>query len=68
MSLKSTFLALKKVVQVVQIGGRGGGSGKNPKEQLLFYGRPSLTLEADMNVHVQSNIKSNRPPYIIENS
>ena len=25
MSLKSTFLAFKKVVQVVQIGGRGGG-------------------------------------------
>ena len=26
MSMKSTFLALKKVVQVVQIGERGGGA------------------------------------------
>ena len=29
MSLKSTFLALKKVVQVVQIGGRGRGGWCN---------------------------------------
>ena len=40
---KSTFLPLKEVVQVVQIGGRGGRRGparefgQNPKEQVLFF-------------------------------
>ena len=45
MLLKSRFLALKKVVQVVQIGGREGGwsFGQNLKEQQLFFAKPSLT-------------------------
>ena len=37
MSLKSTFLAFKKVVQVVQIGGRGGGNlDKIQKSSYIF--------------------------------
>ena len=53
-SLKLTFLALKKVVQVVQIGGggRGGGArlfGQTPKEQLLFSGNlPLLLVDVDV--------------------
>ena len=37
----------KKVVRVVQIRGTGGRRkfGQNPKEQLLFFGRPSLIWE-----------------------
>ena len=43
MSLKFTFLVLKKVAQVGQIGGWGGGGGgglfgQNPKEQQFFSG------------------------------
>ena len=39
MSLKSTFLELKKVVQVVQIGGRGGGNlDKIQKKSSIFLG------------------------------
>ena len=38
MSLKSTFLALKKLVQVVQIGGNGGvGRGNLDKIQKNSY-------------------------------
>ena len=39
MSVKSTFLALKKVVQFVPIEGRGGGGVflTNPKEQQFFF-------------------------------
>ena len=41
---------------------------KTPRLKIVFLDTFHITLEADMNVHVQSNIKSNRPPYIIENS
>ena len=44
MSLKSTFLAFKKVVQVVQIGGWGGGNlDKIQKKSSFFFGTPSLS-------------------------
>ena len=36
MSLKLTFLALKKVAQVVQIGGRGGNLDKIQKNSSFF--------------------------------
>ena len=38
--LNGRFWRSKKVVKLVQIGGRGGGGGEigqNPKEQLLFF-------------------------------
>ena len=45
MSLKSTFLAFKKVVQVVQIGGRGGGNlNKIQKNSYFFFVKPSLIV------------------------
>ena len=45
MSLKSTFLAFKKVVKVVQIGGRGGRGNldKIQKNSYFFFVKPSLT-------------------------
>ena len=46
MRLKSTFLAFKKVLQVVQIGGRGGegrGIWKKFKRTATFFGKPSLS-------------------------
>ena len=43
MSLKSTFLAFKKVVQVVQIRGGGGGRGNLDKIQKnSYFLKPSL--------------------------
>ena len=45
MSLKSTFLALKKVVQVVQIGERGGGNlDKIQKDGYFFSGDLPLDI------------------------
>ena len=44
MSVKSTFLALKKVVQFVPIEGRGGGGGifdKSKRTAAFFFRKPS---------------------------
>ena len=47
MSLKSTFFAFKKVVEVVQIGGEGGGDNldKFQKNSTFFFVRKSLSLQ-----------------------
>ena len=48
--IKLTFLALKKVVQVVQNGGLGGGGveviWKISKKNLLFFVKPSLRTKS----------------------
>ena len=46
MSPKSTFLALKKVVPVVQIGGRGGGNlDKIQKKSNFFFVKPNIIFK-----------------------
>ena len=55
MALKLTFLAFKKVVQVVQIGGRvggrGGGNLDKIKKNSSFFGPLPLLCTPTLSVH-----------------
>ena len=67
MLLKSTFLAFKKVVQVVQIGGRGRGGRVNLDkfefEQQLFFGKPSLKSRQTIQASVLTPSKTKSCPF-----